>query len=652
MQFKHPEILYALVLLIIPIIIHLFQLQKFKKVPFTNVQFLKNIQQQTRKSSRIKKLLVLASRMLAFTCLIFAFSQPYLGQHSNQQSYHTNLFLDNSFSMQAKGPNGELLKSATQEIIDNIGAKQGTFSLYTTNTEFNNLTVNSLKNELKNITYASNQLDLDAVLLKLKSKNSNSTNHSYKNILITDFQLNNPKNKSEFTIVNSDYSVVKLTPTNTNNIFIDSIYLNNESNTETTLNVVVKSTQSTTTSTPISLHNNTTLIGKSTVKFNDSDEETTQFTIPNSTDFNGIISINSDDLEFDNTFYFHLSKPDKINVLIIGEFSPFLRKIYTEDEFNVSQFTIEKTDYNLLQKQHLVILNSVENITPELNKSLLESSKNGCSVVVIPAQKLDISTYNSFLNSFGIGKIMEQSTLEKKITSINFNHPILKNVFEKQVSNFEYPTTKTSLKTTFNNSIPILSYASNEAFISSMKLNNSNFYWVAAALQTENSNFTNSSLIVPVFYNFAKQSLKTAQSYYPIQPETSVEIGVQIGKDNVLSIQNNEKEFIPLQEISQNKVSITLPNNDLQSGFYFIKNGKEIIKTIALNYSRNESLLNYATEEMITNSDNSVTIASTIDHLFDEIYQQQKINWLFKWFLAFSVLFLLIEMLLLKYFKI
>ena len=110
--------------------------------------------------------------------------------------------------------------------------------------------------------------------------------------------------------------------------------------------------------------------------------------------------------------------------------------------------------------------------------------------------------------------------------------------------------------------------------------------------------------------------------------------------------------FWSLQEISQNKVSITLPNNDLQSGFYFIKNGKEIIKTIALNYSRNESLLNYATEEMITNSYNSVTIASTIDHLFDEIYQQQKINWLFKWFLAFSVLFLLIEMLLLKYFKI
>ena len=59
MQFKHPEILYALILLIIPIIIHLFQLQKFKKVAFTNVEFLKRIELQTRKSSKLKKWLIL-----------------------------------------------------------------------------------------------------------------------------------------------------------------------------------------------------------------------------------------------------------------------------------------------------------------------------------------------------------------------------------------------------------------------------------------------------------------------------------------------------------------------------------------------------------------------------------------------------------------
>ena len=55
MQFKHPELLYALFLLIVPILIHLFQLRRFQKVKFTNVKFLKAVKLQTRKRSQIKK---------------------------------------------------------------------------------------------------------------------------------------------------------------------------------------------------------------------------------------------------------------------------------------------------------------------------------------------------------------------------------------------------------------------------------------------------------------------------------------------------------------------------------------------------------------------------------------------------------------------
>ena len=58
MQFKNPEVLYFLSLLIIPILVHLFQLQKFKKTPFTNVAFLQKLIQQSRKSSELKKWLL------------------------------------------------------------------------------------------------------------------------------------------------------------------------------------------------------------------------------------------------------------------------------------------------------------------------------------------------------------------------------------------------------------------------------------------------------------------------------------------------------------------------------------------------------------------------------------------------------------------
>ena len=67
MQFAHPEILYALSALIIPILVHLFQLRRFKIQEFTNLAFLKIIKLQTRKSSTLKKWLVLSLRLLALS---------------------------------------------------------------------------------------------------------------------------------------------------------------------------------------------------------------------------------------------------------------------------------------------------------------------------------------------------------------------------------------------------------------------------------------------------------------------------------------------------------------------------------------------------------------------------------------------------------
>ena len=58
-QFNNPKILYVLFALLIPILVHLFQLRKFQKTEFTNVKFLKEISLQTRKSSQIKKWLIL-----------------------------------------------------------------------------------------------------------------------------------------------------------------------------------------------------------------------------------------------------------------------------------------------------------------------------------------------------------------------------------------------------------------------------------------------------------------------------------------------------------------------------------------------------------------------------------------------------------------
>ena len=156
MQFKHPELLYALLLLLIPIIIHLFQLRRFQKVDFTNVAFLKKVTIQTRKSSQLKKWLTLLLRLLALACIILAFAQPFAASKTALNTEkETVLYVDNSHSMQAKGPNGPLLQRALQQLYDNVS---GTEKIsWFSNTETNkNVSRTDFKNEVLSIDYTTN----------------------------------------------------------------------------------------------------------------------------------------------------------------------------------------------------------------------------------------------------------------------------------------------------------------------------------------------------------------------------------------------------------------------------------------------------------------------------------------------------------------
>merc|ERR1711974_554128 len=106
---------------VIPIIVHLFQLRKFQKEEFTNVKFLQRVILQTRKSSQLKKWLTLLSRLLLMACLIIAFAQPFFTANDNAtKPQESVIYLDNSFSMQAKGQKGELLKRAIQELLETL----------------------------------------------------------------------------------------------------------------------------------------------------------------------------------------------------------------------------------------------------------------------------------------------------------------------------------------------------------------------------------------------------------------------------------------------------------------------------------------------------------------------------------------------------
>ncbi|WP_273567045.1 BatA domain-containing protein [Maribacter halichondriae] len=165
MQFKHPELLWALLLLLIPIFIHLFQLRRFRKTPFTNVKVLQRIQSESRKSSTLKKWLLLLSRLGLLAGLVIAFAQPFTALESALREKETVIYLDNSFSTQARADNATVFENAVQQLIQSI-PKDEVFSLFTNDRTFKAVTVDDIQNDLLTLKHTSDQLNLSEISLK------------------------------------------------------------------------------------------------------------------------------------------------------------------------------------------------------------------------------------------------------------------------------------------------------------------------------------------------------------------------------------------------------------------------------------------------------------------------------------------------------
>jgi hypothetical protein len=628
--------------LVIPILVHLFQLRRFIKEYFTNVQFLKELSVQTRKSSKIKKYLLLASRLLLLAFLIFAFAQPFFkSKDSKNASNEMYIILDNSYSMQAKGQKGELLKRAVEDLLQHAPENLN-FSLITNSENFWNTDVKSIQKELQNIKYSATPFVLESALSKVKSRKS-AFNKDV--VIITDaIGIQQKQLKS----IDVDYNTLFIIPKaeQKNNVSIDSVYINQTLDNFYELGVKLTSYGNDSKEIPIGLYNNEKLIAKTIAKL-DSKTKFMNFTIPKA-NFHGYFSITDTSLEYDNQLYFSISKPEKKNVISIGdaEKSNFLSRIYTSDEFDYQNFAIQSLDYNLLEKQDAIVLNELKDIPQALQTTLKSFVEKGGNLVLIPSQESSLSNINSLLKNFGSLQYGRISGLEKMITKIQFSNPLFNSVFEKKIDNFQYPNTKTSFS--FSGATPaILSYEDQSMFLTSISNQLSNVFVFAAPINKVNSNFQQSPLIVPVFYNMAQNDYKTGVSAIIIGENKPLIVDSQLTKDEIVSIKNKTEKFIPVQQILNNKAKLTFNDLPQQAGNFGVFKKEELIKNISFNYSRTESNIDTNGAELLSD----YKIIDSIETVFDTIKAEKTDTQIWKWFVIFALLFLVAEIFIQKFVK-
>ncbi len=640
MQFKHPEVLYALFLLLIPILIHLFQLRRFQTIDFTNVAFLKKVTMQTRKSSQLKKWLTLLLRLLALAAIVIAFAQPFTASKTALNTdKETVLYLDNSFSMQAKGANGPLLQRAIQQLYEQTSGNE-TISWFTNTETRKDVSIQDFKSEILSVPYVQQQLTPKEVLLKAGQLFSTTAAAKKRLLYISDLQRNDvlPNIPDDITL-----EVVQPKSAATNNISIDTVWVASKNAVTTKLNVTVSSQGKVQQSVPVSLYNSNILIAKIAADIGSSASNTISFDIENPSGFNGKFQLNDANLIYDNSLYFSINAPKKIKVLSINEAKPdFLNRLFDQSEFEYTQQTSSNLNYNDIPGQNFIVLNELISIPTSLATSLTSFVGNGGSLTIIPAKNINLQSYNNLLNGLQMGSFSAEIKQEKKVSQIIFAHPLFATVFERQVVNFQYPKVN-SYYPISSNATAALRFEDSKPFI----LQRNNVYLCTAALNNQNSNFQNSPLIVPTFYNMAMQSLPLAKLYYETGKQNTFAIPVSLLQDEILTLKDSISAFIPLQQTKANQVIITTNEEPSKSGSYAVKKEDVFIEMVSYNYNRRESKLQYFD---VDNWDGARSYSS-IESMFETISEENTINNFWKWFVIFAVLFLLLEMLVLKFYK-
>ena len=232
MSFVFPTFLYALFAILIPVIIHLFNFRKYKKIYFTNVKFLRELKQESQSKSRLKEILILISRVLAISALVFAFAQPVLVNETTKiktGNKAIGIYIDNSFSMEGVNKNGSLLENAKKRAKEIIGAfgNADKFMLLTNDFEGRHQRFHSkeeMNDAIDEVKISSAVKSLSSVIKRQHDFLKGGKLNDMRLFLVSDFQkpVTDFKNFPNDTLVTT--ALIAVNANSSDNVYIDTCW--------------------------------------------------------------------------------------------------------------------------------------------------------------------------------------------------------------------------------------------------------------------------------------------------------------------------------------------------------------------------------------------------------------------------------------------
>jgi hypothetical protein len=656
MSLVHPSFLWALLVLVIPILIHLFNFRKTIRIYFSNTRLLKQVKEETTQKRRLKQYVVLASRLMFLFFLVMAFTQPFLSPQTkmvDQQSII--IYVDNSYSMIS--PVAEKVRALDEA----IRMAQSIVDLFPASTAIQLITndFSSFSNSFKTRTEVSDllsQIKLSAISRRASEVTSCIKEKKATLFWFSDFQ------KSTFGGVNKTDSLlqirlVPLTFEKYPNVSVDSVYLENPfaiGGEKNTVKVRLHNTgKRDAAGLMIKLSINGVQAASASVNLSPDSFAEVPFDIASGLKGNNKATISFSDfpISFDNEFLFTLNYTSKLKVIEIkpNSLPTFVGKVFgNKDVFSFQSFNLTNLNYSLIANADLVVISGIDRIDDALAIAINSYNKGFGVILFIPGLQPDISSYQRLL-SMPISKSGESEMIE--LDKPDFRNPFFADVFADKNLSIAMPRAKGILDWGIDRSA-ILKFKSGKPFLSQF----SKTFILASPLEKGFTDFFNHAIFVPVMYRIAASGKKTEQPlYYSLTSSTIIiPSDSTVGDESVKLI--GEQEFIPSQRRINGKLLLELPKYDLSAGFYNVVDKNDTVGLIAFDLDKNESLLQQMTgEEARTalggQSNISVLKSNSPETFSAEIKERYLGKPLWKYAILLALTFLLAEVLLIRFLK-
>ncbi len=669
MNFLYPQILWALTAISIPIIIHLFNFQRPKKIFFSNVSLLESVKTQTASVQNLKHYLILLSRILFLIFLVLAFAQPFLP--APKESVNTGkrvkvFYLDNSYSMQEEKGANTLLEEGVAGLEALSDIIEENEDVYFLDNNFNikdifPYTKTKFYDRLAEINESFIPRTLEEVLKRIDQIDFKGPKEIF---LISDLQkstLGDPENI--LLDSNNIYHLIPIQNSNNANISIDSAWLDKpfifgrqENNLHVRFNY---SGEESIENFPVKLFINGKQAAASNTNLTTNGISELQFSIRNSDEAEsfGSIKINDSPVFFDNEYFFVLKSLSDIRVVVVSKKeNQYFKALYqTEEFFDYNYMDIANPDFNLLRSADFIVVDALEDYPDYFINILNEHVKENGHVLFISGK--ENSNLKSALRSFGIGKVaVIDNDKPQTITDPDLNNPFFEGVFERFEKNTDMPDAipKLDIK---NLDMIHLKFKDGKAFLGEKSYGKGKVFVITGDIQKGRSNFFRHSIFVPVMYKVSTSFIgKSATRLAYNFGEKSIlwKMPQSNQGESAIKLRNESIEIIPDQNPVPEGIKFDLPAEKLEPGFYELVIADSVLGTIAINTDKEESDLNAYEASELLDKINSADLINLNEEgeirAFAGDYKESHFGTpLWKYFLICSLLFLVAEVLLLRY---